>query len=548
MNEGKNFIETIIDNHLADGRFSAVITRFPPEPNGYLHIGHAKSICLNFRLAEKYGGRCNLRFDDTNPCKEDQEFVDAIMADVRWLGFDWQERLYYASDYFDQIYQCAERLIEKGLAYVCDLSAEEIRRYRGTLTEPGKDSPYRNRAIEENLRLFRQMRDGAFADGSRVLRARIDMASPNLNLRDPVLYRIVRATHHRTGDRWCIYPMYDYAHPISDAIEGITHSVCTLEFEDHRPLYEWILQSLEWPNPPQQIEFARLNLTRTIMSKRYLRYLVEERIVDGWDDPRMPTLSGIRRRGVRPAAIRAFCEEIGVAKANSVVDIGQFEHFVREDLSQDSQRVMVVLDPVRLIIDNWPEDKFEELVVENHPQRPEMGSRKLLFGRELFIERGDFMSNPPPGYNRLTPNQEVRLRGAYIISFKSAEYDGQGNITAIRCNYDPATKSGTGCKKKVRGVIHWVEVSSAVPVEVAEFSPLLDDNFDARTDDIAAGINRNSRTIYPDCRAEQSLAGASVDKRYQFLRHGYYCLDSQAGAQGRLRFNCVVGLKDSWSR
>lgn len=551
-NQPGNFIDAIInedlDNNKNDGR---VHTRFPPEPNGYLHIGHAKSICLNFGTAQKYDGLCNLRFDDTNPSKEEVEYVDSIKADVQWLGFSWDDRMFYASDYFEKLYECAIHLIKKGKAYVCDLSAEQMREYRGTLTEPGKESPYRNRSVEENLDLFQKMRDGEFADGSRVLRAKIDMSSPNINMRDPAIYRIMHAEHHRTGDKWCIYPMYDYAHPISDAIEGITHSICTLEFEDHRPLYDWVLQELSdmnFPSRPQQIEFARLNLTKMVMSKRKLRALVEQGYVSGWDDPRMPTISGLRRRGYTPEAIRDFCDRIGIAKSNSTVDVALLEHCIREDLNAKAPRIMAVLRPVKLIIDNYPADKIEQLEAENNPENPEMGTRIIPFSRELFIEQDDFMEDPPKKFFRLAPGKEVRLKYAYIIKCESVVKDeATGRITEIHCTYDPDSKSGgPTAGRKVKGTLHWVSASHAVPAVVRLYDYLFREDSEDN-DDFAAAFNPASLEELTDCLIEPGIAGASPGSRYQFLRQGYFCVDPLSTAEKPV-INRIVGLRDSWAK
>ncbi|MDX9871346.1 MAG: glutamine--tRNA ligase/YqeY domain fusion protein [Clostridia bacterium] len=551
-----NFIQNIINEDKRTNKYDQrVHTRFPPEPNGYLHIGHAKSICLNFGIAAANQGLCNLRFDDTNPSKEDVEYVDSIMEDVHWLGFSWDDRLFYASDYFGQMYDYALQLIKKGKAFVCDLTPEEIRQYRGTLKEPGKESPYRHRSVEENLDLFARMKDGEFADGTRVLRAKIDMASPNINLRDPILYRILRATHHRTGDDWRIYPMYDYAHPISDSLEGITHSICTLEFEDHRPLYDWLLEALEVYRP-QQIEFARLNLTNTVMSKRLLRRLVEEGHVDGWDDPRMPTISGLRRRGYTPEAIRDFCERIGVAKSNSVVDIGMLEYCIREDLNAKAARAMAVLRPLKVVIDNYPEEQVEWLEAENNPQNPDMGSRRLPFSRELYIEQEDFMENPPKKFFRLTPGQEVRLKHAYIIKCESVVKDENGTILELHCSYDPATQSGNDTSgKKVKGTIHWLSAAHAVPAEVRLYdSLLLNDQGEEENDenapavDYIAKLNPGSLTVCANAMVEPELAGVPVGSKYQFLRQGYFCLDYKDTRPDRPVFNRVVGLRDSWAK
>lgn len=543
-----NFIRTIIDKDLASGKHSKVVTRFPPEPNGYLHIGHAKSICLNFGIAAKNGGLCNLRFDDTNPVKEEVEYVDSIKKDVKWLGFDWGDRMFYASDYFDQLHEYAVRLIKKGKAYVCDLSAEEIREYRGTLTSPGRESPYRGRSVEENLDLFRRMGEGEFAEGTRVLRAKIDMASPNLNMRDPVIYRIMKASHHRTGARWRVYPMYDYAHPISDSIEGITHSICTLEFEDHRPLYDWTLETLGIFHP-QQIEFARLNLTYTVMSKRKLRQLVEEGYVSGWDDPRMPTISGLRRRGYTAESIRNFCENIGVAKANSVVDIAMLEHSIRQDLNFRAPRVMAVLRPLKLIIDNYPADLVEELPAENNPENPAMGTRKTPFSREIYIERDDFHENPPKKFFRLAPGSEVRLKHAYIIKCERVVKDEQtGGIIELHCTYDPATRSGSGSARKVKGTLHWVSARHAIPAEVRLYSSLFTRENPDEEDDFKACINPDSCEALTSCLVEPGLAQAAAGSRYQFLRHGYFCVDPVDTTAHALVFNRIVSLRDTWAK
>ena len=528
-----NFIHNIINEDLEQNKNNKrVHTRFPPEPNGYLHIGHAKSICLNFGIAQLYGGLCNLRFDDTNPTKEEVEYVESIKEDVKWLGFDWGDRLFYASDYFEQLYEFAIKLIKDGKAYVCDLSPEEIREYRGTLTEPGKNSPYRDRSVEENLDLFQRMRAGEFPEGSRVLRAKIDMASPNLNMRDPVLYRIVKATHHRTGDKWCIYPMYDYAHPISDALEGITHSICTLEFEDHRPLYDWILDALGFDvnNRPRQIEFARLNLTNTVMSKRKLRRLVEEGHVAGWDDPRMPTISGLRRRGYTPEAIRDFCERIGVAKSNSLVDYSLLEHCIRQDLNTRAHRVMAVLRPLKVVLENYPEDKVEWLEAENNPENPEMGTIKVPFSKVLYIEQVDFMDNPSKKFFRLAPGKEVRLKHAYIIKCEEVVKDPEtGEIIELRCTYDPETKSGAdNSGRKVKGTLHWVSAQHAIPAEVRLYEPLLlEENQEEENEetDFIEKLNPNSLITLTSSLVEPSLAEAKTGEKYQFLRQGYFCVD-----------------------
>ena len=545
-----NFIQNIINEDAKTGKHgNRVHTRFPPEPNGYLHIGHAKSICLNFGIAAENGGLCNLRFDDTNPSKEEVEYVDSIQEDVRWLGFDWGDRMYYASDYFPQLFEYALQLIRMGKAYVCDLTAQQIREHRGTLTEPGKNSPFRDRSVEENLDLFNRMKAGEFPDGSKTLRAKIDMSSPNINMRDPVLYRILRATHHRTGDAWCIYPMYDYAHPLSDAIEKITHSICTLEFEDHRPLYDWCVETLDIYRP-QQIEFARLNLTRAVMSKRKLRELVEQKQVSGWDDPRMPTISGLRRRGFTPEAIRDFCERIGVAKSNSTVDYELLEHCVREDLNLRAARAMAVLRPLKIVIDNYPAGQVEELEAENNPENPEMGSRKLPFSRELYIEQDDFMENPPGKFFRLAPGREVRLKHAYIIKCEQVVKDEQsGQIVELRCSYDPETKSGGAASgRKVKGTLHWVSAAHAKPVEVRLYDHLLmEEEIDGAEETAGSRMNPESLTVLKQAMVEPSLAEAVMGSRFQFLRHGYFCLDTDA-SPGAPVFNRIVSLRDSWAK
>ena len=538
-----NFIHNIIDKDLQNGKYGdRVYTRFPPEPNGYLHIGHAKSICLNFTTAQKYNGKCNLRYDDTNPVKEDVEYVDSIENDVKWLGFNWEKRL-FASDYFDTMFECAVKLIKKGKAYVCDLSADEIKEYRGTLTEPGKESPYRNRGTEENLKLFEDMKAGVYADGEKVLRAKIDMSSPNINMRDPVIYRIAHSSHHNTGDKWCIYPMYDYAHPIEDAIEGITHSICTLEFEDHRPLYDWTLAELDWPSPPQQIEFARLNLTNTVMSKRYLKALVDEHKVEGWDDPRMPTIAGMRRRGYTAEAIRDFCERIGVAKANSTVDASLLEHCVREDLKTKVESKNVIIDPIKVTITNYPEGKTEEAEIENNKEIPEMGSRMVPFGRELFIDGEDFMEIPEKKYFRLFPGNEVRLKGAYFIKCDEVIKNPDGSVKELRCAYDPETRSGSGFEgRKVKGTIHWVEAKTAVPIRIRMYDYLMMENEQGESE-----LNPNSLTEIT-AYAEPSLTAAKPGERFQFFRHGYYIADEKLTTDGEKVFNQIVDLKSSWKK
>ncbi|MDF2835924.1 MAG: glutaminyl-tRNA synthetase [Paenibacillus sp.] len=540
-----NFIKNIVVEDLKSGRVQEIVTRFPPEPNGYLHIGHAKSICLNFELADEFKGKTNLRFDDTNPVKEDTEYVDAIQEDVRWLGFDWEE-LRFASDYFEELYNRAVLLIKKGKAYVCDLTADEMRETRGTLTEPGKESPYRNRGVEENLDLFARMRAGEFKDGERVLRAKIDMASPNITLRDPVLYRISHSHHHRTGDAWCIYPMYDYAHPLSDAIEGISHSICTLEFEDHRPLYDWTVAECEMASVPRQYEFARLNITNTVMSKRYLKQLVDEGVVDGWDDPRMPTISGMRRRGYTPEAIRAFCREIGVARSNSVVDERNLEHFIREDLKLKALRTMAVLRPLKVVITNYPEGQTELLDAENNSENEEMGTRQIPFSREIYIERDDFMENPPSKYFRLFPGNEVRLKHAYFIVCQEVVKDENGEVVELRCTYDPKTKSGSGfAERKVKGTIHWVEATQAVPADFRLFEPLITDEAKDSDKSFLECINPNSMQVESGF-VEPNMKDAAGGDKFQFFRHGYFSVDAKDSKDGKLAFNRIVSLKSSF--
>ena len=545
-----NFIQNEINDDLKNGRYSEGIhTRFPPEPNGYLHIGHAKSICLNFGLAQQYGGMCNLRFDDTNPVKEDVEYVDSIQADVKWLGFSWDKRMYYASDYFEKLYEFAVQLIKNGKAYVDDSNAEEIRDMRGTLTEAGKESPYRNRSVEENLALFEAMKQGEFADGEKVLRAKIDMASPNINMRDPVIYRIAHATHHRTGDAWCIYPMYDFAHPLSDAIEGITHSVCTLEFEDHRPLYDWCLESLGFDvnTRPRQIEFARLNLTNTVTSKRKLRQLVEEGYVAGWDDPRMPTISGLRRRGYTPAALRNFCSEVGVAKANSLVDVAMLEHCIRDDLNNNADRIMAVLHPLKVVITNYPEGKKEYMLAENHPTKG--GHRYMPFSRELYIEQEDFMEDAPKKFFRLKPEGEVRLKHGYIIKCEEVIKDAEGNVVELHCTYDPDSKTGGAtANRKVKGTIHWVSAADALEAEVRLYDYLIETDEKGEVPaDFLNAVNKNSLEVLHHVMVEPSAALTAEGTHYQFLRQGYYVVDKDS-TPDHLVFNRVVGLKDSWAK
>jgi glutaminyl-tRNA synthetase len=544
-----NFIKDIVQEDLRTGKHQGrVQTRFPPEPNGFLHIGHAKSICLNFGLAEEFGGLCNLRFDDTNPIKEEAKYVESIMEDVRWLGFDWDDRLYYASDYFDKLYDYALKLIRDGKAYVDDLSAEEIRQYRGTLTEPGRESPYRDRTVQENLDLFQRMRDGEFEEGSRTLRAKIDMASGNLNMRDPVMYRILKASHLRTGDRWCIYPTYDWAHGQSDSIEGITHSICTLEFEDHRPLYDWFLEQLGIHHP-QQIEFARLNLSYTVMSKRKLLKLVQEGHVKDWDDPRMPTISGLRRRGYTPGSIRDFCDRIGVARTYSVADIALLEHCLREDLNRTAPRVMAVLRPLKVVIENYPEDRVEELEAENNPEDPAMGRRKMPFSRVLYIEREDFREEPPKKFHRLAPGREVRLKNAYIIKCEQVVKDKDtGEIAELRCSYDPETRSGLpGGERKVKGTLHWVSAPHALRAEVRLYDRLLERPNPDEEEDFMSSLNPRSMEVLKDCLIEPSLAGTAPGSRYQFLRLGYFCVDPDSKGEG-LVFNRTVPLRDTWAK
>ena len=534
-----NFIHNMIDKDLEEGVYKEVITRFPPEPNGYLHIGHAKSICLNFTTAAKYGGKVNLRYDDTNPVKEDMEYVNSIEEDVKWLGFNWEKRL-WASDYFDTMYEAAVSLIKQGKAFVCDLTGEEIKEYRGTLTAPGKESPYRNRSIEENLQLFEEMKAGKYKDGEKVLRAKIDMASPNINMRDPIIYRIAHATHHNTGDKWCIYPMYDFAHPIEDAIEGISHSICTLEFEDHRPLYDWVLREVGfWPNPPRQIEFARLNLTGTVMSKRYLKAMVDDGIVEGWDDPRMPTIAGIRRRGYTPEAVRAFCEQIGVAKANSTIDYSVLEGCVRDDLKLKVESRNVIFDPIKVVITNYPEDQSELCTIENNAQVPEMGTRQVPFSRELYVDGEDFMEVPVKKYFRLFPGNEVRFKGAYFITCNEVVKNEDGSIKELLCTYDPETKSGEGFEgRKVKGTIHFVDAKTAVPIRIRKYNYLLNED----------GTKNENTIELIDALAEPSVLEAQPAERFQFFRHGYYVADSKLFTKETPIFNEIVGLKSGWKK
>ena len=538
-----SFIHNYINEDL-EGELNKVHTRFPPEPNGYLHIGHAKSICLNFGLADFYGGKCNLRFDDTNPAKEDTEFVNSIKEDIKWLGFDWEDRLYFASSYFEKMYEYAVLLIKKGKAFVCDMSAEEMREARGNLNTPGKESPYRNRSIEENLELFEKMKNGEFKDGEKTLRAKIDMASPNMNMRDPVIYRIAHMTHHATGDKWCIYPMYDFAHPVEDAIEEITHSICTMEFEDHRPLYDWVVNEIDFPVKPRQIEFAKLNLTNTIMGKRFLRALVEEGKVDGWNDPRLITLSGIRRRGYTPESIKKFCDMIGVSKANSVVDTAQLEYCIREDLKTKTPVVMAVLDPIKVVITNYPEGQTEMLEIENHPENEALGKREVPFSREIYIEKSDFMEEPPKKFFRLTPGKEVRLKGAYFILCTDVIKDENGEIKEIHCTYDPATKSGLNfTERKVKGTIHWVSVPHAVKT-----TAMLYDNLTIEDENEEKGyrFNPDSLVVAENCMCEPAIKGVKPMDRFQFIRNGYFCVDSKNSTDENIVFNRIVSLKSSF--
>ena len=543
----KNFIEQEIDKDLAEGVYNHVQTRFPPEPNGYLHIGHAKSILLNYGLAKKYGGQFNLRFDDTNPTKEKTEFVESIIEDVKWLGADFEDRLFFASNYFEQMYECAVFLIKKGKAFVCDLTAEEIREYRGDFKTPGKESPYRNRSIEENLKLFEEMKEGKYQDGEKVLRAKIDMASPNINMRDPVIYRVARMSHHNTGDKWCIYPMYDFAHPIEDAVEHITHSICTLEFEDHRPLYDWVVRECEFENPPRQIEFAKLYLTNVVTGKRYIKKLVEDRIVDGWDDPRLVSIAALRRRGYTPEAIRMFVDLVGVSKANSSVDYAMLEYCIREDLKLKKPRMMAILDPVKLVIDNYPADTIEYLDAPNNLENLELGERKLPFGKELYIEREDFMEEPVKKYFRLFPGNEVRLMNAYFVTCTGCEKDENGNVTVVHCTYDPETKSGSGfTARKVKGTIHWVAARTAVTVECRLYENIVDEEKGKLNEDGSLNLNPNSLTIIKNCYVEPALAEAKPYDSYQFVRNGFFCADCKDSTPEHLVFNRIVSLKSSF--
>ena len=543
----RNFIEQEIDKDLAEGVYNHVQTRFPPEPNGYLHIGHAKSILLNYGLAQKYGGKFNLRFDDTNPTKEKTEFVESIMDDVKWLGADFEDRLFFASNYFDQMYRCAVFLIKKGKAFVCDLTADQIREYRGDFTTPGKESPYRNRSVEENLALFEEMKEGKYRDGEKVLRAKIDMASPNINMRDPVIYRVARMSHHNTGDKWCIYPMYDFAHPIEDAIEHITHSICTLEFEDHRPLYDWVVKECEFENPPRQIEFAKLYLTNVITGKRYIKKLVEDKIVDGWDDPRLVSIAALRRRGYTPEAIKMFVEMVGVSKANSSVDYAMLEYCIREDLKLKKPRMMAILNPVKLVIDNYPEGQAEMLEVPNNLENPELGDRKVPFGRELYIEREDFMEEPPKKYFRMFPGNEVRLMGAYFVKCTGCEKDADGNITVVHGTYDPETKSGSGFEgRKVKGTIHWVAVPTARQVECRLYENIVDEEKGKLNEDGSLNLNPNSLVVLKECYVEPALAEGKAYDSYQFVRNGFFCVDCKDSTPENPVFNRIVSLKSSF--
>ena len=543
----KNFIEQIIEKDLAEGKYETICTRFPPEPNGYLHIGHAKSILLNYGLSQEYNGKFNLRFDDTNPTKEKIEFVESIQADVKWLGADWEDRLFFASNYFDQMYEAAINLIKKGKAFVCDLTAEQIREYRGTLTEPGKNSPYRDRSVEENLDLFERMKNGEFEDGTKVLRAKIDMASPNINMRDPVIYRVAHMTHHNTGDKWCIYPMYDFAHPIEDAIEGVTHSICTLEFEDHRPLYDWVVRELEYQYPPKQIEFAKLYLTNVVTGKRYIKRLVEEGIVDGWDDPRLVSIAALRRRGFTPESIKMFVELCGVSKANSSVDYAMLEYCIREDLKLKRSRVMAILDPVKLIIDNYPEGQIEELEAPNNMENETLGTRKVPFGKELYIEREDFMVEPPKKYKRLYPGNEVRLMNAYFVTCVGYDTDEDGNVTAVHCTYDPASKGGNSPDgRKVKGTIHWVSAQDNVQAEVRLYENIIDEEKGVYNEDGSLNLNPNSLTVLKNCYVEKSLKDAKAYDSFQFVRNGFFCVDAKDSKEGALVFNRIVSLKSSF--
>ncbi len=543
----RNFIEQIIEKDLAEGVYDNVHTRFPPEPNGYLHIGHAKSILLNYGLATEYGGKFNMRFDDTNPTKEKSEFVESIKADVQWLGADYEDRLFFASNYFEQMYEGAIKLIKKGKAYVSDLTADEMREYRGTLTEPGKNDPNRDRSVEENLRLFQEMKEGKYADGEKTLRAKIDMTSPNINMRDPILYRVAHLSHQNTGDKWCIYPMYDYAHPIEDAIEGITHSICTLEFEDHRPLYNWVVTELEYPHPPKQIEFAKMYLTNVVTGKRYIKKLVEDGIVDGWDDPRLVSIAALRRRGFTPESIKMFVDLCGVSKANSSAEYSMLEYCIREDLKMKRSRVMAVLDPIKLVIDNYPEDRTEMLEVVNNPENESLGKREVPFGRELYIDREDFMEEPPKKYFRLFPGNEVRLMSAYFVKCVSYEKDADGNVTVVHCTYDPASKGGNSPDgRKVKGTIHWVSATEAVKAEVRLYENIIDEEKGVYNEDGSLNLNPNSLTVLKECYIEPSVKDAEAYDSFQFVRQGFFCVDCKDSKPGALVFNRIVSLKSSY--
>jgi len=543
----RNFIEQIIDQDIAEGNCKTVCTRFPPEPNGYLHIGHAKSILLNYGLAQEYGGRFHMRFDDTNPTKEKEEFVESIKADIAWLGADWEDRLFFASDYFEQMYEAAVKLIKKGKAYVCDLTPEEIREYRGTLKEPGKNSPYRDRSVEENLELFENMKNGVYKDGEKVLRAKIDMASPNINMRDPIIYRVAHMTHHRTGDTWCIYPMYDFAHPLEDAFEGVTHSICTLEFEDHRPLYDWVVREVGFEHPPKQIEFAKLYLTNVVTGKRYIKKLVEEGIVDGWDDPRLVSIAALRRRGFTPSSIKKFVELCGISKSQSSVDYAMLEYCIREDLKLTAPRAMAILDPVRLVIDNYPEGQTEELEIDNNPENPEMGKRLVPFGRKLYIEREDFVAEPPKKYRRLYPGNEVRLMSAYFVTCTGYETDDAGNVTVVHCTYDPESRGGNSPDgRKVRGTIHWADAATAIRAEVRLYENIIDEEKGVYNEDGSLNLNPNSLTVREHCFVEPSLRTAKAYDSFQFVRNGFFCVNAKDSAEGALVFNRIVSLKSSY--
>lgn len=543
----RHFIEQIIDKDLAEGVYDTVHTRFPPEPNGYLHIGHAKSILLNYGLAKEYNGKFNMRFDDTNPTKEKTEFVESILADIKWLGADWEDRLFFASDYFEQMYEGAVKLIKKGKAYVSDLTAEEMREYRGTLTEPGKNDPNRDRSVEENLSLFEKMKNGEFQDGEKTLRAKIDMASPNINMRDPILYRVAHMSHHNTGDKWCIYPMYDFAHPIEDAIEGITHSICTLEFEDHRPLYDWVVRELEYPHPPKQIEFAKMYLTNVVTGKRYIKKLVEDGIVDGWDDPRLVSIAALRRRGFTPESIKMFVDLCGVSKSNSSADYAMLEYCIREDLKLKRPRMMAVLDPIKLVIDNYPEGRTEMLEVANNLENEAMGSREVPFGRELYIEREDFMEEPPRKYFRLFPGNEVRLMNAYFVTCTGCEKDENGRVSVVHCTYDPETRCGSGFTgRKVKGTIHWVPAKEAIKAEVRLYENIIDEEKGVYNKDGSLNLNPNSLTVLKDCYLEPALRDAKAYDSFQFVRQGYFCVDSKDSREGAPVFNRIVSLKSSY--